>query len=147
MMKHVKLVISFDSHYIYLGMPRTPLLRCLSSIIFFTSQKFLSSSCRYSHILTTTISSSAAWVLHRARASERVLRKRSSKCLLAADLLATNKALDCNGDGAVDIGGTAVIGQTHLGERLGDTKNRFQMTDLFGVRIFGRSRFQGLDLL
>lgn len=46
---------------------------------------------------------------HGTRSCERVLGKRPGKCLLAADLLAADKAVDGDGDGAVDVGACAVL--------------------------------------
>ena len=63
-------------------------------------------------------------------AAQRILRKSPSKSLLAADLLTPNKAIHRDSDGAVDIGAVAILAQPHLGERLADAENGFEMTDL-----------------
>lgn len=56
-------------------------------------------------------------VLDRAGPIEGVLGECASQSLLARDLLATDEAVDGDGDGAVDVGCVAVFRETHLGER------------------------------
>jgi len=57
--------------------------------------------------------------------SQCILGKGPRKCLLAADFLAANKRVDCDGNSPVDILGRAVLRQAHLAEGLADSHDGF----------------------
>lgn len=59
----------------------------------------------------------------RAWTAKRVFGKSSSESLLAADLLASNEAVNGHRNGAVDVMSIAVLAEAHLRERLANTKN------------------------
>jgi hypothetical protein len=50
-----------------------------------------------------TLACSPAWPANSSRPVERILGKRSSKRLLAADLLRTNEGVDCYGYSTIDV--------------------------------------------
>ena len=77
---------------------------------------------------------------HRARPTKRILRKRPRKRLLTADLLTAHETVHGNGDGAIDVSAAAVLAQPHLGERLADAEDGFEMADLLNklVRVVVR---------
>lgn len=72
---------------------------------------------------------SAASLL-RTRPGQRVLGKGSRQSLLAADLLAANKTLYCNGNCSVNVLCWAVFGETHSAERFANSNDGFKMTNL-----------------
>jgi len=61
-------------------------------------------------ILSATIGSGTSRVLDRTRPGECIFGEGSGERLLAADLLTTDEALDGDGDGAVDVSRTTVVG-------------------------------------
>ena len=67
---------------------------------------------------------------HSTRPGERVLGKSTGECLLTADLLAADKAVDGNGDGAVDVAAVAILAQSHLREGLADSEDGFEVANL-----------------
>jgi hypothetical protein len=75
------------------------------------------------------------------RGGEDLLGECPGERLLAADLLAADEGLDGYGDGAVDVLGGAVLGQTHLAEGFGDTHDGFQVADLVVVSMMGGREF------
>jgi hypothetical protein len=83
-------------------------------------------------ITTTTIGIVVAIITktHSTRPSKRILCKRPSERLFAADLLTTDKAVNGDGNGAIDIRAAAVFAQSHFGKGFRDAEDGFQMTDL-----------------
>lgn len=59
-----------------------------------------------------------------------ILCERPGKRLLAADLLATYKAVDRHGDSTIDVLRSTVFREPHLAESFADSHNRLEMTDL-----------------
>jgi hypothetical protein len=59
-----------------------------------------------------------------------ILGKSPGESFLAAEFLAADKRVDCDCDGAVNVLRRAEIRQSHLAKGLGDTHDRFKMTDL-----------------
>lgn len=77
-----------------------------------------------------TLPPPTALIPHSPRPRERILGEGPRKSLLAANLLAANETVNCDGDGAVDVTAAAVFGQAHLRKRLADAEDGLEVTDL-----------------
>lgn len=78
----------------------------------------------------TSPPASSTTVPDSTRTVKRILRKRSSERLLAADFLAADKTVDRNGDCTVDVACVAVLAEAHFGKGFADTEDGFEMADL-----------------
>jgi hypothetical protein len=67
---------------------------------------------------------------HRTRSTESVFRKCSAQRLLTRNLLTPDKALYTDRNRAIDICTITIFAEPHLGERLSNSENRLEMSDL-----------------
>ena len=79
---------------------------------------------------TSRTGTTTTTMTHRPRPGKRILGKRARERPLARHLLGADERVDRDGDGAIDVDATAVLGQPHPGKGLAQTDDGFKMPDL-----------------